>query len=240
VNIAPTPQHEKGRYAFVFPLRPGQTEFQVSYHIAYGGKATIDPHLIYPLQHFVAIMPRSIAFTPSQSGVYQDKQPPDQPDAIAEVAGNPQPGQKLAFEISGDGMLQDQTQNASNGAAGAATPSTDTRPGGGLGEPIEAPDPLDMSPLSGQGPMVSYRTITLLGLGAIYTAQRSRSSFPASVPPGAAATPSSRSTLLLDALKEELFQLEMEHKQGQISDQEYAKAKAALDETLARAIKRNR
>jgi len=94
--------------------------------------------------------------------------------------------------------------------------------------------------------MVSYRTITLLGLGAvllmgaIYTAQRSRSSFPASVPAGAAATPSSRSALLLDALKEELFQLEMEHKQGQISDQEYAKAKAALDETLARAIKRNR
>jgi hypothetical protein len=43
---------------------------------------------------------------------------------------------------------------------------------------------------------------------------------------------------LLEALKEELFQLEMEHKQGQISDQEYAKAKSALDQTLARAIKR--
>jgi hypothetical protein len=45
---------------------------------------------------------------------------------------------------------------------------------------------------------------------------------------------------LLAALKDELFQLELEHKQGQISDQEYAKTKAALDETLARAIKRSR
>jgi hypothetical protein len=263
VNIAPTPQHEKGRYAFVFPLRPGQTEFQVVYHIAYGGKATVDPRLVYPLQHFVAIMPRSIGFMPSQSGVYEDKQPPDQPDAIAEVASNPQPGQKLAFEISGDGMLQEQTQNAANSGdtSGAATASSDNRPGGGLGKPIESPDPLDKSPVSGQGSMLSYRVITLFGLGAvllmgaIYTAQRSRPALsspaslsssahtpeaasPFSVPGTAAAAPSNRSTLLLDALKEELFQLEMEHKQGQISDAEYAKAKAALDETLARAIKR--
>jgi hypothetical protein len=39
-------------------------------------------------------------------------------------------------------------------------------------------------------------------------------------------------------LKEELFQLEMEHKQGSISQEEYAKAKTALDQTLERALKR--
>jgi hypothetical protein len=44
--------------------------------------------------------------------------------------------------------------------------------------------------------------------------------------------------MLLDALKEELFQLEMEHKQGSISQEEYNKAKAALDQTLERALKR--
>jgi hypothetical protein len=43
---------------------------------------------------------------------------------------------------------------------------------------------------------------------------------------------------LLEALKEELFQLEVEHKQGAISQQEYEKAKAALDQTLERAVKR--
>ncbi len=55
--------------------------------------------------------------------------------------------------------------------------------------------------------------------------------------PGGAGS-AAHSGALLEALKEELFQLEMEHKQGQISDQEYAKAKSALDQTLARAIKR--
>jgi len=230
VKIDPTPQAEKGRYAFVFPLRPGKTEFQVAYHMRYSGKATVDPRLIYPLQHFVAMMPRSIAFVPAQSGVYQDKQPPDLPDAIAEVASNPQPEQKLAFDISGEGTLRDQNENASNPPEGTSTASADNRPGGGLGRPIDAPDPLD-----------KYRWPILGGFGgvlmagALYTVSQSKSSV------AAAATPvSSRPAALLDALKEELFQLELEHKQGEISDPEYAKAKAALDETLARAIKRNR
>src|SRR5207248_10205157 len=47
-----------------------------------------------------------------------------------------------------------------------------------------------------------------------------------------------RPSMLLEALKEELFQLEVEHKQGKITQQEYEKAKAALDGTLERAIKR--
>jgi hypothetical protein len=43
---------------------------------------------------------------------------------------------------------------------------------------------------------------------------------------------------LLEALKDELFDLEVEHKQGRISQQEYEKTKAALDQTLQRALKR--
>jgi len=44
--------------------------------------------------------------------------------------------------------------------------------------------------------------------------------------------------MLLEGLKDELFELEVEHKQGQISQQEYDKTKAALDQTLQRALKR--
>jgi hypothetical protein len=229
VNTSPVPQKEKGRYAFVFPIRPGQTQFRVTYHLTYSGKATINPREVYPLQHFVAIMPRSLGFTPNQSGIYQDKQPPDLPDAIAEVANNPRPGQNLAFEISGEAMLQDQNQSASNQSPGATAAPADTRPGGGLGKPGEDPDPLDQ-----------YRWWLLGGLGivlaggAVYTTSRSKS--PAA--PAVGGAPVGHSGALLEALKEEIFQLEMEHKQGQISDQEYTKAKSALDQTLARAIKR--
>ena len=224
VNVQPAPQAQKGRYAFVFPLRPGTTQFQVSYHLPYSGKATIDPKLIYPLQHFVAELPRSITFAPQQAGVYQGQTPPDQPDGVAEVASNPQANQKLAFDISGEGTLQNQNQEASNGTAGTTT--ADDRPGGGLGKPIEAPDPMD-----------KYRwwliggSAFVLVVGAIYTLNRSKGAAPA-----VAAAVSSGG--LLEGLKEELFQLEMEHAQGQITDEEYVRTKTALDQTLARAIKR--
>jgi len=180
------------------------------------------------LQHFVAILPRTINFAPAQAGAYQEKQPPDQPDAVAEVASTPLPGQKLAFEISGDGVLKGQDEQAS-GQTSAPAASADNRPGCGLGPPIEAPDPLD-----------KYRAWILGGfgavlvVGAIYITQRSRSSQPAPV------TTSGSSGNFLDGLKDEIFQLELEHKQGQITDQEYAKTKSALDQTLARALKRSR
>lgn len=232
LKISPTPQSEKGRYALSFPLRPGKTEFQVTYHLPYSGKATIDPHIIYPLQHFVVMMPKTINFVPSQKGLYQDKQPPDLQDAIAEVASNPQPGQKLNFDISGEGAMQDQSQNAGSQGAGSAGP--DNRPGGGLGRPIESPDPLEKSALQGQGGVLSYRVITLIGLGAVLLGGALWTIRRAPTPAVAAAG----STPLLSALKDELFQLEMEHKQGQISDKDYTSAKAALDQTLARAIRR--
>jgi hypothetical protein len=227
VNVQPVPQAEKGRYALVFPLRPGQSEFQVSYHLPYSGKATIDPRPTYSLQHFVAILPRSIQFVPAQAGIYEDKQPPDQPDAIAEVAANTRPGEKLSFEISGEGVLQGEQQNASTGAGGT---TADRRPGGGLGAPTEGHDPMD----GYRGWMLGGFGL-LLAAGAFYTAKGTGAQFQGArvLPAKAGGTP------LLSALKEELFELEMDHKKGAISEQEYLDAKAALDKTLARAIKRH-
>jgi hypothetical protein len=241
VKTSPAPQKEKNRYAFVFPLRPGQTQFRVTYHLPYSGKATVNPREIYPLQHFVAIMPRSLGFTPSQTGIYQDKQPPDLPDAIAEVASSPSPSQNLAFHISGEGMLQDQNQNAS-GTTSAPAAEADNRPGGGLGRPGDEPDPMDQFRwwlLGGLG-------VVLAG-GAVYISSRPRTlavgagaaAAAVAAPAPAQSTSAPRSSgVLLDALKDELFQLEVERQNGQISEQEYSKTKAALDQTLARAIKR--
>ena len=57
-------------------------------------------------------------------------------------------------------------------------------------------------------------------------------------PATSAATLVARSSMLLEALKEELFQLEVEKKQGKITPEDYEKARAALDQTLDRALKR--
>jgi hypothetical protein len=250
INSAPVPQKQKNRYAFVFPLRPGETQFQVSYHMPYSGEASFDPKSLYDAQHFVVVLPKTIKFSPGPGENFQSMDDPRQSDAVVQVASNTTAGQPLVFKISGTGTMSDEPEEAKrsgNPVGGAQTggpvAGRDSRPGGGLGPPIDAPDPLE-----------KYRWYILggfgivLAAGAIYIASRSKTAtvpdygptdaeladFPLTPKPKAA----DRSALLLEALKEEIFQLEVEHKQGRISQQEYEKAKAALDQTLERAVKR--
>jgi hypothetical protein len=246
LTIAPVPQKEKNRYAFIFPLRPGETQFQVVFHLPYSGEANIDPKELYGTQHFVVMLPKSMQFAPTSGTSFASMNDPRQPDALVQVASNTKAGQPLAFKISGTGILTDQegaNQQGTNQAAGGTVAGRDSRPGGGLGPPIDAPDPLE-----------KYRWYILGGFalvmaaGAVYISKRRRtaslpdfgpsdielSALPRVVTPAAAG----RSGLLLEALKEELFELEIEHKQGHISQPEYEKAKAALDQTLERALKR--
>ena len=241
LNSAPVPQKQRNRYAFVFPLRPGETQFQVVFHLPYTGQAKIDPQLLYPAQHFVVMTPKTMQFSPASPGVFQSMADPGRSDSPVQVASNTQPGQQLAFTISGTGTLANEGGAESAGGGQAdAPPGRDSRPGGGLGPPIDAPDPLE-----------KYRWYILGGFaavfvaGAVYIAKRSPAeavSAGATTQTSSSARPasaSSRSTLLLEALKEELFQLEVDYKQGRLAQPEYEKAKAALDQTLERALKRS-
>jgi len=251
LKSAPVPEGEKNRYAFIFPLRPGLTRFEVAYQLPYSGSANLDPKSVYPLEHFVVMLPKTMEFTPAAAG-FKSVPYPQEPDANVQVASNTTVGQNLAFKVSGEGVLQAPQQgDAAKGDAGASN-----RPGGGLGPPIDAPDPLQ-----------KYRWQILGGiaaaliLGGVYVAMRQQSAAralarqktaspmratvhddedeygPAPVLP--TSTPAARpASMLLDALKEELFQLEVERRQGQISQSEYESAKSALDQTLDRALKR--
>jgi len=225
LNLAPVPQDEKNRYAFTFPLRPGETTFQITFHMAYPGELSVDPKLLYPAQHFVVMLPKTIQFTSAAGTPFKSMQNPKDPGTTVQVASNTQIGDPLGFKISGTGMLTD-SESSGGGDASAAN---DSRPGGGLGPPIDTPRPLQK---------YTVWILAIFGLalaaGAYVTVRR-----PAMA--GAAPAPkvsSGSGNALLDALKEELFQLEMEHKQGAISQEEYTKAKAGLDQTLERALKR--
>ena len=286
---------KKTRYAFLFPLRPGTTQFQVAYQLPYTGNANIDPKSLYPLQHFVAILPKSMQFSAAPGTNYQPMNDPQQPDANVQVASGAGVGSSLAFKVSGEGMLQARQENAGAPSEGGSAQS-DNRPGGGLGPPIDAPDPLQ-----------KYRWWILGGfaaaliIGGVFIASRQQAANRAARGKGALSNieddddyevpepvvrevrpakarrdevraaetrasevraqeardaesravdvratedrpqPAARrssSSMLLEGLKDELFELEVEHKQGRISQQEYEKTKAALDQTLERALKR--
>lgn len=262
VKSAPVPEgaNAKNRYAFLFPLRPGETRFNVLYTVPYTGSVNIDPRSVYPLEHFVAIAPKAMAFSAAPGANFQVAPYPGQPDANVEVASNSQPGKPLAFKLSGEGTLAAPVEDGGQPSQGSSA-QTDNRPGGGLGPPIDAPDPLQ-----------KYRWYILGGfalvliVGGVYVASRQQASNRAARAKGkglpsleddyeSAEAPAVRevlsearplpvaprrssSSMLLEGLKEELFQLEVEHKQGRISQQEYESAKSALDQTLQRALKR--
>jgi hypothetical protein len=78
----PVQQGEKNRYSFIFPLRPGITRFQVSYQLPYSGSANIDPKSLYALQHFVAILPKSMEFSAAPGTDFKPMNDPNQPDAM--------------------------------------------------------------------------------------------------------------------------------------------------------------
>ncbi len=247
VNSEPVPQNERNRYAFRFPLRPGETQFQVSFQVPYTGEADIDPKILYPAQHFVVMLPKSMHFTAGSNSNFQSMQDPSLSDVLVEVASETRAAQSLAFRVSGTGNLPVGVMQTAAAGGNTAGQGRDSVPGGGLAPPGNAPDPLG-----------EYRWYILVGLAlllgsvAIYITLRRRTvseHSPSNVLSAqqspaartvAALQPavSSPSPLLMEALKEEFFLLEVEHKQGNISPQEYKDAKAALDRTLERAIKR--
>jgi hypothetical protein len=249
-----TPQSDKNRYALAFPLRPGETQFQVEFTLPYSGEIKIDPKPLYPAAHLVIVLPKTIQFTAANPPSFQSMQDPSQGDSQVEVAQQTKPGQPLAFTLKGNGVITESPGETASGAAQqeqAQPQGRDNRPGGGLGAPIDAPDALQQY----RWPILGGFAL-LLAIGGWIVTKRQTSSpvatasaspvVPSSpgttsrpAPPSAVSgVPAAKSSMLLEALKEELFQLEVERKQGKITPADYEKAKAALDQTLERALKR--
>jgi len=277
LNAEPVPQREKNRYAFNFPLRPGETQFQIAYELPYSGSFQITPKSPYEMDHFVVMLPKSMQFTPDAGTQYQSMDDPQQKDATVQVAQRVAPGQPLGFKIAGTGSIASESGGAAGGGETADVGGRRAGPGGGLGPPIDAPDPLHQYRLWILGGFA-----VVLIAGALYVSSRqgkaaaagmadletplppapspsARESRPVTSAAASLDTPSSAPAvshqseskvsapnakaaptrpMILEALKEELFELELEHKQGRIAQAEYEKAKAALDATLERALKR--
>ncbi len=246
VNSAPVPDDKtKGKYYFVFPIRPGETRFQIAYHLPYSGEATLTPKVTGKLQHFAIMLPKSMDFGARANGVFRPV--PDQNNqANLEVATQVTPDKDLAFRVSGTGTLPDEQQQQDAQAGGPMGGGAAGRPGGGLGTPEGTPDPLHkyrwailagcLALLAAGGGWVATRKDTAMQQEALRTVATPKFSSPVVVPQAAPQPP--QSGLLLQALKEELFALEVERQQGRISEAEYQKTKAALDQTLQRALSR--
>jgi hypothetical protein len=259
------PQSDKNRFAVNFPLRPGETQIQVQFTMPYSGSLTFDPKPLYPAEHVVVVLPKSMQFDAANASLFQSMNDPNQSDTIVEVARQTGPGQSLTYTIKGTGTFSESPQQVASGSAQAGSAQgqqegMSNRPGGGLGTPIDTPDPLQQYRwwilggfaimLAAGGWVVTKRQTSVAtapaSAGQTVTPtpkprqapRAAAAAAPASAAPSTANTPAAKSAMLLEALKEEMFQLELERRQGKITPSEYEKAKAALDQTLDRALKR--
>jgi hypothetical protein len=234
----------------------------VEFTLPYSGEIKIDPNPLYSAQHLVIVLPKTMQFKAANPSSFQSMQDPNQGDSNVEVAQQTKPGQSLGFTLKGNGVITESPGETASGAAQQQEPpqgrdnrSSDNRPGGGLGVPIDAPDALQKY----RWPILFGFAVLLAIGGWVVTKRQTGASVAATFPakPGApssvnsaavrptttpatsaASPPAAKSSMLLEALKEELFQLEVERKQGKITPADYEKAKAALDQTLERALKR--
>ena len=237
VNSAPVPTGVKGHYAYLFPLRPGETRFQISYHLPYSGSLSFSRQTLLPMSDVVVMLPKSVEFKPT-AGDFQPSN--DEKGMTVYVAKEVPANKQLAFSVSGTGQIPREAQEGDGEGEQASTGggSQESRPGGGLGAPIDAPDPLHKLRWWLLGGLAAA-----LVAGAFYMMGRpqtaSNTATQASYPNTELSSKTGRgSNLLLEALKEELFQLESDKIQGQISAAEYSEAKAALDLLIKRAVSR--
>ena len=249
-----------GHYAFTFPVRPGETRFQVAYSMPYNGKQAFSLKLTVPTGDFAVMLPKTMQF----QGSAQFQPLNQDTNAQSYDAHEPAFAQPVEFSISGSGQLP-QTQEDAQGAgdqSGNGQASNGSRPGGGLGAPddpnathdpwaqykwwilgalgvalvlgagamLKAGQPDPAVAVAGAGPSLAEGSALVATQSGVYAA-------------GVAAAPATVAATgpgaLLRALKDELFELETDRLAGRLSEAEYAEHKAAFDVVLRRALARS-
>ena len=269
VKASPVPLGDPNHFAFIFPIRPcpskeaagsdsrcGETRFQISYRLPYSGSLKFAPRVMMPTDTVAIMMPKSMAFKPGPSSPYAPVT--EETTAQTYVARNAQPSQALDFTISGTGQMPrdtgaaaaagDATSNAPAPAGAASSAASDTRPGGGLGTPLD--------PEGTNDPWAKYKGWILGGLGLLMAAGAgimvkkgpaqavaasgagAFASAPVGTGPAGTGSAGTAPDSLLAAMKEELFALETDKLQGRLSESEYVEQKAALEIVLRRALSR--
>ena len=241
------PDGPRGHYSFDFPIQPDNgdkdTMFQISYTLPYSnGKHDFKSTVTLPADNFAVLLPKSMTFAPGSGENFRSVQ--EDPGIQTFIVKNAVPDKPISFSVSGTGSMPREDQGAQGGPA---APAASGQPGGGIGEPINTPDPLSKYKwwiLGGLAILLTAGAAFLLRRPAGTPAPAALAAAPVAAHTAAVAyqpapSPAGKNAALLNALKDELFAVESEKIAGTLSADEYAKVKAALETVLARALKRN-
>ena len=242
--VAGEPDH----YSVNFPLRPGATKFAFNYDLPYGGHAMFITRHAYAMQQFAVMIPLTMRFTPRAPAfqVLPVNSNAYQVEVVNQVKAGPGP----EFEISGVGTIpaiEAQAQSPSQAqvrvpqaSASSARVGSGAQTQPGHAAAVIASDFSDWTSHSGWWAL-GAGGLLLAGAYRVFLWPRQRlsgkaitSAAPKNGQPGQGSVP------LVEALREEILQLEVDWAHGRISTEEYASAKQALEGTMTRALARAR
>jgi len=230
VTVAAVPSGAKDRYAYDFPIRPGQTRFVVTYTIPYSGSHEFVLKPESPLSELGVLLPKSMKFNGLSGGFTQDV---DEAGLAVFFAKNLPANQEVKFSVSGEGQIPTEAQGGkpnqlASESGSASIPSSSGGTRGALWFVVGA-----LVILIGGGAFVMWRK----GAAARAAAQDPKENKAASKAK-AQAQSAKPSGDMLDMLKDELFQLETDRVSGKISQEDYEKSKAGLDTLFRRQMKK--
>ncbi len=231
---SPTPTGKKNGYALEFPIRPGQTRFQLLYNLPYSGSYEFNFAPDSQLSELGVLLPKSMQFTGLSRSFSQDA---DEAGMAVFYVKNVPAHEQVRFSVAGEGVAPREAQGEE--AAQSAPAST--------------PPPETSSKQNSAFWYVLAGMIVLVAGGALWLwhgtagpsqeqdrttsaakreAKTRRSGSPAS-------EESDSQESMLDALKDELFQLEQDRLDGKISAEEYEQSKAGIDALIRRQLKKS-
>ncbi len=234
LTVAAVPSGAKNRYAYDFPVKPGQTRFEVTYKVPYNGSHEFLLKPESPLSELGVLLPKSMKFNGVSGGFAQDV---DEAGLAVFFAKNVPANQEVKFSVSGEGLIPTEASGGGNPSQPASESS---------GTPIPSSSGGTREALW----FIVGALVILIGGGAFVMWRKSAAARAAANDPKAArAATKARAQVqaqsakppqgdMLDVLKDELFQLETDRVSGKISQEEYEKSKAGLDTLFRRQMKR--
>jgi LPXTG-motif cell wall-anchored protein len=97
LTVAAVPSGAKNRYAYDFPIKPGQTRFEVTYKLPYSGSYEFSFKPEGPLSELGVLLPKSMKFNGISGGFAQDV---DEAGLAVFFAKNVPANQEIKFSVS--------------------------------------------------------------------------------------------------------------------------------------------
>jgi len=229
----------KGKYAIAYALRPGQNTVRYSYEVPYpANAATVKVATIYPAQRLLVVAAPSMQISGDglQSGgqeqgmsVYGRENLPANNVMAVNVSGTAPPLQAGAADSGGGGQGAQEPQDSQATAPAANIQSV--------------PGRLDVL----KWPLIAG-FVGIFVLGAMLLARKPVLAVAGDAPaPNAAPKSAPGSSALsqldaavgtsLDALKDQMFRLELRRQAGTISEEEYAQERARAEKVLRELVR---